>query len=82
MSQPESSLQAETEARLRFETLLADLSGKFISVPAAQAKARMREAMALGADAYVVKSCLASDLLPAVTEAMAGRTFVSASTRI
>jgi DNA-binding NarL/FixJ family response regulator len=41
----------------------------------------VREAMALGADAYVVKSCLASDLLPAVTEAMAGRTFVSASMR-
>ena len=36
-----------------------------------------REAMSLGADAYVVKSRLASDLLPAIREAAAGRTFVS-----
>jgi DNA-binding NarL/FixJ family response regulator len=33
--------------------------------------------MALGADAYVVKSRLALDLLAAVTEALAGRKFVS-----
>ncbi len=36
-----------------------------------------REAMALGADAYVVKSRLASDLLPAVSEALAEHRFVS-----
>ena len=36
-----------------------------------------REAMALGADAYVVKSRLASDLLRAIHEAVAGRRFVS-----
>jgi DNA-binding NarL/FixJ family response regulator len=39
----------------------------------------VREAMALGADAYVVKSRLASDLLLAVSEALAGRKFVSPS---
>jgi len=32
-----------------------------------------REAMAIGADGYVVKSRLAVDLLPAVTAALAGR---------
>jgi DNA-binding NarL/FixJ family response regulator len=36
-----------------------------------------REAMALGADAYVVKSRLASDLIPAITEALAEHPFVS-----
>jgi len=36
-----------------------------------------REAMSLGADAYVVKSRLASDLLTAILEAVAGRKFVS-----
>jgi DNA-binding NarL/FixJ family response regulator len=36
-----------------------------------------REAMSLGADAYVVKSRLASDLLSAIREVVAGRTFVS-----
>jgi DNA-binding NarL/FixJ family response regulator len=36
-----------------------------------------RETMALGADAYVVKSRLASDLLPALAEALAGRHFLS-----
>jgi DNA-binding NarL/FixJ family response regulator len=36
-----------------------------------------REAMALGADGYVVKSRLASDLLTAIHEAEAGRKFVS-----
>ena len=36
-----------------------------------------REAMSLGADAYVVKSRLASDLHAAIREAVAGRTFVS-----
>ena len=38
-----------------------------------------REALALGADAYVVKSCLATDLLPAMREAVAGRKYVSPS---
>jgi DNA-binding NarL/FixJ family response regulator len=37
----------------------------------------VREALALGAEAYVVKSRLASDLLHAVSEAMSGRKFIS-----
>ena len=37
----------------------------------------VREAMSLGADAYVVKSRLVSDLPKAMREAVAGRTFVS-----
>ena len=36
-----------------------------------------REAMALGADGYVVKSRLASDLIPAIVEALAEHPFVS-----
>jgi len=36
-----------------------------------------REAMVLGASGYVVKSRLASDLSRAITEALAGRIFVS-----
>ena len=36
-----------------------------------------REALALGADAYVVKSRLATDLLLAMSEAIAGHKFVS-----
>jgi DNA-binding NarL/FixJ family response regulator len=36
-----------------------------------------REALALGADAYVVKSQLASDLLPAIARALADSHFVS-----
>ena len=40
-----------------------------------------REAMLLGADAYVVKSRMASDLLTAVYEALAGRKFVSPTVR-
>jgi DNA-binding NarL/FixJ family response regulator len=37
----------------------------------------VREALALGAEAYVVKSRLASDLLHAVSEVMSGRKFIS-----
>jgi DNA-binding NarL/FixJ family response regulator len=37
------------------------------------------EAMALGADAYVVKSRVASDLMQAISDALADRKFVSAS---
>lgn len=37
----------------------------------------VREALALGAEAYVVKSRLASDLLHAISEAMSGRKFIS-----
>jgi DNA-binding NarL/FixJ family response regulator len=37
------------------------------------------EAMSLGADAYVVKSRVASDLMLAISEALAGRKFVSAT---
>jgi len=36
-----------------------------------------REALALGADGYVVKSRLASDLIPAISEALAEHHFVS-----
>ncbi len=36
-----------------------------------------REAMALGADAYVVKSRMASDLIPAISAALAEKRFVS-----
>jgi DNA-binding NarL/FixJ family response regulator len=36
-----------------------------------------REAIALGADAYVVKSRIASDLMPAIEAALDGRRFVS-----
>jgi DNA-binding NarL/FixJ family response regulator len=36
-----------------------------------------REAMELGADAYVVKSRLASDLMPAISETLADHHFVS-----
>jgi DNA-binding NarL/FixJ family response regulator len=42
----------------------------------------LREAMELGADAYVVKSRLALDLLPAVSEAFAGRKFVSPGMKV
>jgi DNA-binding NarL/FixJ family response regulator len=41
-----------------------------------------REAMALGADGYVVKSRLASDLVTAIHEAMAGQKFVSPTVEI
>ena len=37
----------------------------------------LREALAIGASGYVVKSQLAGDLVPAVTAALEGRTFVS-----
>lgn len=37
----------------------------------------VREAVALGADAYVVKSRLVADLLPAVAAALDGQTFLS-----
>ena len=37
------------------------------------------EAMALGADAYVVKSRIASDLMQPIADALAGRKFVSYS---
>ena len=39
----------------------------------------IRAALATGATAYVVKSRLASDLVPALREALAGRSFVSPS---
>jgi DNA-binding NarL/FixJ family response regulator len=41
-----------------------------------------REAFALGADAYVVKSRLASDLLTAIHDSSAGRKFVSPTVKI
>jgi DNA-binding NarL/FixJ family response regulator len=40
------------------------------------------EALSLGADAYVVKSRLASDLVSAIHEAVAGRKFVSPTVKI
>ena len=39
----------------------------------------IRAGLAAGATAYVVKSRLASDLVPAIREALAGRSFVSPS---
>jgi DNA-binding NarL/FixJ family response regulator len=42
----------------------------------------IRAALATGAAAYVVKSRLASDLIPALREALAGRSFVSPSIRM
>jgi DNA-binding NarL/FixJ family response regulator len=39
----------------------------------------IRAALATGATAYVIKSRLASDLVPALRDALAGRTFVSPS---
>jgi DNA-binding NarL/FixJ family response regulator len=41
-----------------------------------------RVALAIGASGYVVKCRLASDLLPALREALAGRAFVSPSLRL
>jgi DNA-binding NarL/FixJ family response regulator len=41
-----------------------------------------REAMSLGADAFVVKSRLASDLMTAIHEVLAGQKFVSPSVKI
>jgi len=41
-----------------------------------------REALSLGADAYVVKSRLVSDLLTAIHEAVAGRKFVSPTVKM
>jgi DNA-binding NarL/FixJ family response regulator len=41
-----------------------------------------REAMSLGADAYVVKSRLASDLLTAIHEMQAGHKFVSPTVKL
>ena len=38
-----------------------------------------REALAMGALGYVVKPCLATDLLVAIKEVLAGRSFVSPS---
>ncbi len=41
-----------------------------------------REAMALGGDGYVVKSRLASDLMPAISEALTGHKFVSPTLKL
>jgi len=41
-----------------------------------------REALSLGADAYVLKSRLASDLPHAIDEVMAGRTFISPTVNV
>jgi DNA-binding NarL/FixJ family response regulator len=41
-----------------------------------------REALSLGADAYVLKSRLASDVVIAIKEAMAGRKFVSPTVNV
>jgi len=42
----------------------------------------VREAIALGADAYVVKSRMATDLIPAINEALAERRFISPTLRL
>ena len=41
-----------------------------------------REAIALGADGYVVKSHLASDLMPAIEQVLAGHKFVSPAMKL
>jgi DNA-binding NarL/FixJ family response regulator len=41
-----------------------------------------REALHLGANAYVVKSRMATDLLPAISEALAGQQFISPTLQI
>jgi PAS domain S-box-containing protein len=58
-SQLQSSVQAELEARLRFETLLADLSSKFINLPADRVDSEIQDAQrlvcaCLGFDAVVL----------------------------
>jgi len=42
----------------------------------------VREAIALGVDAYVVKSRMATDLIPAINEALAERRFISPTLRL
>jgi PAS domain S-box-containing protein len=44
LEQPETSLRSELEARLRFETLLADLSSKFINLPSAEVDHEIEDA--------------------------------------
>lgn len=52
---------------------------KVVFVSVHQDQDFVRTAFDLGADGYVLKSRLASDLIPALREALAGRKFVSAS---
>jgi DNA-binding NarL/FixJ family response regulator len=52
---------------------------KVVFVSVHQDQDFVRTALDLGADGYVLKSRLASDLIPALREALAGRKFVSAS---
>jgi hypothetical protein len=44
MTQSEADLRKEFEERLRFETLLADLSTRFVSVPAGQVDREIEDA--------------------------------------
>jgi transcriptional regulator with GAF, ATPase, and Fis domain len=44
MTQSEADLRAELEERLRFETLLADLSAQFVNLPADQVNHQIQEA--------------------------------------
>jgi hypothetical protein len=44
MSQENSSLYAELESRLRFETLIADLSSKFVNLPAGEVDREIMDA--------------------------------------
>jgi DNA-binding NarL/FixJ family response regulator len=56
--------QADSKARIMFLTIHQDADF-------------LRTALELGAEGYIVKCRLASDLIPAVREVLAGRQFVS-----
>lgn len=55
------------EDRLEFETLLADLSSRFVNLPADAVDSEIDA----GADAFVLKRAIATDLLAAVEAARA-----------
>ena len=44
MNPEDTTLRAELEERLRFETLIADLSSKFINVPAGEVDREIEDA--------------------------------------
>jgi PAS domain S-box-containing protein len=56
MEQPEINLRSELEARLRFETVLADISSKFINLPAGRVDREIEDAQ------HRVCACLGLDM--------------------
>ena len=54
-------------------------TAKIIFLTIHEDKAYLQAALESGASGYVIKRCLATDLRPAVTEVLAGNTFVSSS---